>query len=280
MTDYFDYDPLVLARMVERDLRSRTSASARRRRDGNDPFLEQLRKHLYANYRRPRERTTLDAIADLVASGSARGSVEAVVTFNFDDLLERALVRRGVSIQSITSGDRQVHGGVKVIHAHGYLPRVGPLSRCDIVFTELDYHRLTESVFHWGLSEIVEHLRKSTVLFIGLSMADPSLRRLLDASRNSKIPPHWQIQRRHDIRDHEMADAMAEVERRARRYATLLGSGREETKTPAALEDSIRAALGQADSYDRDVFEGMGVKTIWVTGFGEIADIVAAIARK
>jgi hypothetical protein len=77
-----------------------------------------------------------------------------------------------------------------------------------------------------------------------------------------------------------MAEAMAEVERRARRYATLLGSGRDEMKTPSALEDSIRAALGQADSYDREVFEGMGVKTIWVNGFAEIADIVTAIARR
>jgi hypothetical protein len=280
MTDYFDYDPLVLARMVERDLRSRASQRAQRSADGKDPFLERLRKHLYASYTKPRERTTLDAIADLIAGGNARGGVDAVVTFNFDDLLERALGRRGVAVQSVASGDRQAGAGVKVIHAHGYLPRAGYLSRRDIVFTEPDYHHLTESVFHWGLSEIVERLRKNTVLFIGLSMVDPSLRRLLDASRNSKIPPHWQIQRRHDIRDHEMAEAMAEVERRARRYATLLGSGRDEMKTPSALEDSIRAALGQADSYDREVFEGMGVKTIWVNGFAEIADIVTAIARR
>jgi hypothetical protein len=280
MTDYFDYDPLVLARMVERDLRRRASKRTRRSADGNHPFLERLRKHLYASYRKPRERTTLDAIADLIAGGNARGGVDAVVTFNFDDLLERALARRSVAVQSVASGNRQTRAGVKVIHAHGYLPRVGPLWRRDIVFTEPDYHHLTESVFHWGLSEIVERLRKNTVLFIGLSMVDPSLRRLLDASRNSKIPPHWQIQRRHDIRDHEMAEAMAEVERRARRYAKLLGSGRDETKSPRALEDSIRAALEQADSYDREVFEGMGVKTIWVNGFAEIADIVTAIARR
>src|SRR6266404_8130381 len=28
-------------------------------------------------------------------------------------------------------------------------------------------------------------------------------RSLLDACRNSDIPPHWQIQKRHEIRDHE-----------------------------------------------------------------------------
>src|SRR4051794_16694781 len=55
----------------------------------------------------------------------------------------------------------------------------GPISRADVVFTEPDYHRLTDSVFHWSLSFIVERLRKNTVPFIGLSMSDPNLRRLL-----------------------------------------------------------------------------------------------------
>ena len=66
---------------------------------------------------------------------------------------------------------------------------------------------------------------------------DPSLRRLLDASRNSDIPSHWQIQKRHEIRDQEVLQAMAEVERRAGVYARLLGSGFDEQKRPGQLEE-------------------------------------------
>ena len=111
-------------------------------------------------------------------------------------------------------------------------------------------------------------------------MSDPSLRRLLDASRNSDIPPHWQIQKRHEVRDQEVLTAMAEVERRAQRYAALLGRGFDEQKRPADLEDSIHAALRQADSYDREVFESMGVKTIWVDQFEQIPEIIDAIASR
>jgi len=234
---------------------------------------------MYANYREPKERTALQAISELIAKSNKRSGVDSVVTFNFDDLLERELRRRKVPVQSITSGNRQRGSGVRVIHAHGCLQRVGPLSRKDIIFTEPDYHRLTESVFHWSLSEVVDRLRKSTILFVGLSMSDPSLRRLLDASHNSDIPPHWQIQKRHEIRDHEVREVMTEVERRARDYATLLGSGFDEQKKPDQLEDSIRAALRQADTYDREVFESMGVKTIWVDHFTEVPDVIGAIAR-
>jgi hypothetical protein len=278
MTDYFDYDPLILARMVERDLRLRSPTPPARRSAGRpDRFLEGLRTHMYANFREPIGRTTLRAISELIARSNRRSGVDSVVTFNFDDLLERDLRRLKVAVQPITSSDRQHGAGLRVIHAHGYVPMAGPISRKDIVFTEPDYHRLTESVFHWSLSHIVERLRKSTVLFIGLSMSDPSLRRLLDASRNSDIPPHWQIQKRHEIRDHEVRQVMTEVERRARDYATLLGSGFDEQKKPAQLEKSINAALRQADTYDREVFESMGVKTIWVDRFDDVPDVIDAI---
>lgn len=276
MTDYFDYDPLVLARMVERDLAQRAGPGPRT--DPADAFLQRLRSYLYANRREPQGRTTLAAIADLIAKNSRSHGVEAVVSFNFDDLLEQELQRRRVVVQSIGNGARCHGKGLRIIHAHGYIPAQGPLSRADVVFTEPDYHRLTESVFHWSLSEVVERLRKNVVLFVGLSMSDPSLRRLLDASRNSDIPPHWQIQKRHEVRDQEVLAAMAEVQRRAQKYAARLGHGFDEQKRPAELEDSIHTALRQADSYDREVFESMGVKTIWVDQFDQIPEIIDAIA--
>ena len=275
MTDYFDYDPLVLARMFERDLRRRLGGAA----PSDEEFLERLRVHMYAHVREPQGRTLLRTVADLVARGTARSGVEAVVTFNFDDLLEQELAARQVNVSSVINRERQKGDGLRIVHAHGFVPRTGPISREHIVFTEPDYHRLTESVFHWGLSEIVERLRKSTVLFIGLSMSDPNLRRLLDASRNSDIPPHWQIQKRHAIRDHELRDAMIDVERRARVYAADIGTGFDEQKKPDQLEDAIRAALLQADTYDDNVFESMGVKTIWVDRFDQIPDIIDAIAK-
>lgn len=270
MTDYFAYDPLVLARMVERGL---ARASPRRDHPG---FLERLRAHLYGQWHQPRARTLLDAVADLAAR--KRRGMGTIVTFNFDDLLERALDARGVEFASVVGpGRRREDDRLRIVHVHGFVPREGESARETMVFTEPDYHALTESIFHWGLSEIVDALRKRTVLFLGLSMSDPSLRRLLDASRNWEFPPHYQVQKRHEVRDHEMAEATAEVERRARRYADQIGTGFDEAKKPDQLEEAVGAALLQADSYDGDVFESMGVKTIWVRGFEEIPPIVDAI---
>jgi hypothetical protein len=276
MTDYFDYNPLVLARIVEHEFRPMGHNRRRKVRGDSRLFLERLRAHLYAGYHRPPERTALDAVADLVTE-EASGGIAAVVTFNFDDLLERKLEERGARWSGVVSGSRQSGNELHVVHAHGFVPKGGEIAREHLVFTEPDYHNLTETSFHWALSEVVERLRKNTVLFVGLSMSDPSLRRLLDASRNSDIPAHWQIQKRHEVRDHELTLVERDVQERARKYAKLLGKHFEQTKPPHQLREAIQDALRQADSYDRMVFESMGVKTVWVDEFEHVATVLDAI---
>ena len=278
MTDYFDYSPLVLARMVEQDARRRSKRKgAREPVDGTPIFLEKLRTQLYAECKRPKinQRTTLEAIGDLIQRN--RGNLRCIINFNFDGLLEEELERRQIPTISIFDGTRQHSGDFRIIHPHGYVPRSGPIARDHVVFTENDYHLLTDRVFHWGLSEIVSELRHSTVLFIGLSMSDPSLRRLLDASRNSKIPPHWQLQLRHKVRDREQQAAMNDITNRAGRWGQILGYP--EQKDEPQLAAALDAALQQADTYDRELFRSMGVKTIWLDSYDDIPGLLDRVRR-
>src|SRR6185436_18609419 len=108
MTDYFEYNPLGLARMVERDLARRRKRGA----PGNESgaFLHILREHLYAQYRPRRNgRTALQSIAHLIKGRDPASGVLTAVTFNFDDLLERELRSLGVAVHSVIDGTRQ-HG--------------------------------------------------------------------------------------------------------------------------------------------------------------------------
>ena len=57
-----------------------------------------------------------------------------------------------------------------------------------------------------------------------------------------------------------------------------LGPGFDEQKKPFQLKESIHATLRQADTYDREVFESMGVKTIWVDRFDDVPGLISAIA--
>ena len=278
MMDYFDYSPLVLARMVERDSRKRAKKKgAPPAAEGDEIFLEKLRTQLYAQCKPPRnKRTTLQAIAELIKR--SKGNIRCAVSFNFDGLLEEELEKHRIQTVSIVDGTRHNSDSFAIIHPHGFVPRQGSVERKRLVFTEDDYHKLTETVFHWGLSEIVSELRHSTVLFIGLSMSDPSLRRLLDATHNTgEIPPHWQLQMRHQVHDQEEVAAKNDIANRARQWGKILGY--DEQKDQPEMADALNAVLRQADTYDRALFETMGVKTIWLESYEDIPTLLDKISK-
>lgn len=52
------------------------------------------------------------------------------------------------------------------------------------VLSEKEYHNLYKEAFHWSNVIQLQALARTTCFFIGLSMNDPNLRRLLDISRN------------------------------------------------------------------------------------------------
>lgn len=214
LADYFEYNPVILARMIEDDIRQRSKRKSVQRPNGGGSFVDILRQHLYAAVKENPGQTTLSAIADFIQH--SQWHIPAIVTFNFDDLLEKELAKRRVEYQVVYSAARMSYSPLPIIHPHGFVPREGDLADCKVIFTERNYHELTETVFHWALTEIVTHLRHHTVLFIGLSMSDPNVRRLLDACRNSDIPPHWQLQRRHAIQDGERIQVAQDVERLVR----------------------------------------------------------------
>jgi hypothetical protein len=282
LVDYYDYDPIILARVVKNEIRRRASRRSGKeagdRADAHDLFLAKVREHLYPkNPPEPREPTTLSAVADFIKRSGEDSGVTAVVSFNYDDLLERKL-EGSVELRSVWSGRRRRDKRLAILHPHGFLPQEGDVADCQLVFTEDDYHGLTTSVFHWALTAIVNFLRHNTVLFVGLSMLDPNLRRLLDASYVfGDVPAHWQVQKRHKIGRGERMNVVRDIRDRARRFRNELGL--EPPEEVPDLREAVLSMLQQADTYDRNLFESMGVKTIWLEDYDDIPELLARISE-
>lgn len=277
LVDYYDYDPMILARMVKNEIRRRASRRSKGSDDAHTLFLEKVREHLYPREMpAPQEPTTLTAVADFIRRTGDQTGVAAVVSFNYDDLLERKLAG-SFDFRSVWSPRRSRDKSLPILHPHGFLPQEGDVRDCRLVFTEDDYHGLTTTVFHWALTAIVHYLRHHTVLFVGLSMLDPSLRRLLDASYvYGDIPAHWQIQRRHKLVAAERRTVLRDLRDRARRFRREM-----ELEPPGkdpGLREALLAVLQQADSYDRNLFEAMGVKTLWVEDYDDIPALLDRIS--
>jgi len=118
----------------------------------------------------------------------AASGIDNICTFNFDDLLEEAFQIAGLEPdiatpnEAFTSRDHRT----RIFHPHGFLSRfyeAGDIETANIVFSEDDYNALYSDPYSWANVSQLMLLSGFSVLFIGLSMQDPNLRRLIDVSR-------------------------------------------------------------------------------------------------
>lgn len=130
----------------------------------------------------------IDEICNLV--DSKKSQAQSIITYNFDDVMERALRKRGIGNYSVF-GQNQPQRFFPIYHVHGFIPYA---NKDDIksvpVLSEEEYHRVYASSYNWSNVEQLHALSRTTCIFIGLSMTDPNLRRLLDiAIQDSENDP-------------------------------------------------------------------------------------------
>lgn len=275
----FRFDPVRLSRLLE---------------DDGERFLRSIRDELYAPLRRaakvgllPATPNSLTAVADLLArpsSPSVGGQVRSVLSFNFDDLLERELTRRGLqhtpafdARSARTAGNDA--GRLPVYHVHGYLPQDGDVPRQQLVFQETSFHEVTTSIQHWGAKKLIRHLQQDVVLFVGISFEDPNLRRLLDACYDlGADPQHFRITLDFEIGDDEKTKAEREIEEWAENLKTQ--TGWRSAGSPPDLRAALEEMGKQAHVYDRNAMKTLGVRTVWVKDYADVPAVLEHVFGK
>lgn len=147
-------------------------------------LLEHIQACLYSPYDRSREHILLEPICKRALLGRSSVRISNVVTYNFDDSLEACLDRLGATYHVVF--DPQTYSasprGLKIFHPHGYIRR--PKKKRgggirDVVFGERDYLAQYASTTQWTNLTQLHHMQSRSCLFIGLSLNDPNMRRLL-----------------------------------------------------------------------------------------------------
>lgn len=113
----------------------------------------------------------------------AAGKVDSIITYNYDDLVETALEHRGIPVARIYEKSRNHRSEFPVYHVHGLIPKESNGIIPSPILGEKEYHQMYKEAYHWSNVEQLHALDRNTCFFIGLSMTDPNLRRLLDISR-------------------------------------------------------------------------------------------------
>lgn len=129
-----------------------------------------------------------------------------ILTYNFDDYLERYLDNEYVQYSVLDSQkDEYFKGKSKtetyelngipsndfcIYHVHGLLKQAPNKSslRGTICLTEADYNLLYNQPYSWPIISQMSFFRENICLFVGCSLVDPNIRRLLELA---KIENHW-----------------------------------------------------------------------------------------
>lgn len=217
-------------------------------------YYSLVHKVLYEN-KQTLNTNLLNAIVNICAPKRNHIGVRSVVTYNFDNILERKLKQKGIDYNVVyREADISDYESLNVYHVHGYLPN--NLEELDeemnLIFSEEDYHRVYRDSYCWSNITQLNAFRDNTCLFIGCSLNDPNLRRLLDvAARNGESARHFAILKRDQIN---------------------LGKNEVEKNLLDVYEN---IDLNIRESYYRSI----GLNIIWVDSFEEIVTIINKLKR-
>lgn len=148
----------------------------------------------------------LEEIGQLCIPNRGKLGVRAIINYNFDDLVEKNLKRLRVKYHSIY-GEGMIPDTdeLGIYHVHGFLPQEKEnyenLTKSLLVFSEEGYHKLMLEPYNWANISQLNYMINNTCFFIGLSMTDPNMRRLLEIAAQKRTEndgecQHYAIMRR------------------------------------------------------------------------------------
>lgn len=273
-------------------------------RDGETPkplFISELRN---AN-------KTLDSVAKLCERSTESRGVKAVITYNYDNLLEIVLDKfPNIPVYKTVA---RLPKKLPIYHVHGYVPFLGGggSKTKEIVFTEDQYHLSARDAYAWPNLVQVQALSGSVGLMIGLSLTDRNLRRLLDAIVSAPIRSKNYVLLQRTKKEKPKVAGLDAIHKKAKEYygkfeqSGIKGEGVPEQvlfrhpgvkseyplkhsdrlgiKGEATYRREIRGIIEQVKLLDREektyVLEALGVTPIWYDKHTEIPSMLANIVK-
>jgi len=168
---------------------------------GNDSdFLEAVHNGLYGP---DAEALAIQKIADdaslraigTMGVGSKRGTVDTIVTFNYDSLLESYFQHHGLFVVPVLSENQPTKkADITVYHPHGFLPHpeTGFPKSQDIVLAQSQYDKTVVTPWESTLENL---FATRFCIFVGLSGNDERLVDLLEKvqkrNQHAKVERYW-----------------------------------------------------------------------------------------
>jgi hypothetical protein len=236
--------------------------------DSSDTFKDLLRKEIYDRLTVPRS-PLVKELARLAQACEGHSGVRGIVTYNYDTLIEDEFDELGRHFTRLDRSDRGVGHGIQFRHVHGFLGRTKTEGEW-VVLTERAYHAEYASPFSWSNIVQLNSFRESSCAFVGLSMTDPNLRRLLEAAKQTATPKHYCFLRSTDWKALQY-NLGAFWETRGR------GKGKPSDEQKQQVENRFRIAAAMADASRAAALRELGVQAIWYEEHDKLPTLIRRI---
>ncbi|WP_421722024.1 SIR2 family protein [Alloalcanivorax xenomutans] len=250
---------LMLARYLRRGLSAGSGSE-------QSKFIRSVTEQLYGlrNQRFSLSSPLIKAIASLCTPSRTGAKIKSVLTYNFDDLLERELENRQLAFRSIFEEiDLAGPEELPIYHVHGFFPEdrdnYPSIEKATLVFSEEGYHQIYGDAYHWSNLIQLNSLKENACLMVGLSLTDPNLRRLLEISSKSiDKPKHFAFLKRVDYESFSKE------------------KGKPIVRAPISL---VRTFLDRHHSLNEEVMKELGVNIIWYEDYEDIPKLLVDIGK-
>lgn len=270
-TKLFSPNPLIAARYLRNHYQGNNK--------NETEFDRAVRDALYKHFDKKKKSDTLNEIVQLCVAPGKSPNLDSIITFNYDDILETHLSKLGIEIPyKVVSqvGQRPTPGELPIFHVHGFLPREGEVVKENkITLSEDIYHEQYNDTYGWNNMVQLNKYRDCVCLFIGLSLTDPNLRRLLDIARTQRgdtAPVHYSIRKRYDSTTLEKS-----LSKLLELNPELLD---EKSSVHLKLDESVGHLVRVMEKFETQDDLSFGISTIWIDEYEEIPIILKAIREK
>ncbi len=240
-------------------------------------FEEAVRKVLYEELDITKPSDLMNEIVNFCVAPGNSPSLDSIITYNFDDILEQRLSKVGVAIpyKSIYGIGMKPSKHLQIYHVHGFLPHKGKLTESNqVTFGESIYHKQYSDIYSWNNIVQINKFRDFNCLFIGSSLTDPNTRRLLDIAKRQKGETeeyHYVFKMRHqeDVIKERLQDLLEKSK-------SLFN---EKVLAELNFDDTVKFLIDIIERFEESDTASFGVKTIWINSWGEIPEILKEVRQ-
>jgi hypothetical protein len=263
-TNIFSPSPLIAGRYLQKFYEDKKLS-----------FEEAVQRVLYEEADLDKKSELMEEIINFCVAPGKSPNLDSIISYNFDDILEQRLANVGIPVpfKPIYGVGINPDGQLPIYHVHGFLPQQGNLDEQNkITFGESVYHKQYYDIYSWNNIVQINKFRDANCLFIGTSLTDPNIRRLLDIAKTQKgekAAPHFIFKIKYN------------EEIIKKRLELLLKENKKlmDEKSIAAMDfnETVGFLIEIIERYEETDTASFGVKTIWINDWDEIPEMMREI---